>query len=223
MTTLHSGGSRSVSALALSASTGLSILLLFTACGATSGKRAAEGAAVGAAAGALGGVLSAAIFGGDVGDAAARGATWGAATGAVSGAVSGAQEDSARAQQQQAQQERNEAAQQQNDTDRLRARIGDDAYAGLEALVGCKHRLAIAHAQTAAESTTKDHALAGVWLEALAYKDAGRNAEAEQMFTTIVERDPEVDDELKVGRTLRDLSTDLREIRADFALPATCR
>lgn len=51
-------------------------LLLFTACGPQSAKRAGQGAAVGGVSGAAAGMVSALIWGGNVGEAAARGAVW---------------------------------------------------------------------------------------------------------------------------------------------------
>ena len=99
-------------------------LLLFTACGPQSAKRAGQGAAVGGVSGAAAGLVSALIWGGNVGEAAARGAAWGATSGAVSGAIVGSQEDKQAAQQQRARAEKE-----------LKKKLGDDGFAGLAALL----------------------------------------------------------------------------------------
>ena len=193
----------------------LGMLILFTSCSANTAKRAGEGAVGGAAAGAVGGMFMAAIFGGDIGDAAARGAVWGASTGAVTGAIHGAGEDAAQKQQQLAQQQ----ARQADELRRFRTEIGDDAFAGLEALTVGKHDVALAYARTAMKQQNANYALAGRWLEVLTYADSGRDAQAESLVPGLVSADPEIANLAQANQTLSELSEGLETIRAEFGLP----
>jgi len=201
------------SRLRWSATVGL--LAALTACSSTSSQRAAQGAAHGAAAGAVGGAFVAAIFGGNVAESAARGAAWGAGTGAVSGAIQGAAEDDARKRAQ-------EQAAQEASIEALRAQIGDDAYAGLEALTDCKHEVALAYGKTAAGSSNHDYALAGLWLEAVVLADDGRDADAQRTLPGLVSADPEVNSEVDAQLQLNELVQAVRDIRAEYGLPRRC-
>ena len=167
---------------------------------------------VGAAAGAVGSMFTAAIFGGDIGDAAARGAVWGASAGAVSGAIQGSAEDARN--KERALEERRRR--QQAELKRLQAEIGDDAFAGLEALTTGKHEVAIAYARTAARSSNPSYALAGHWLEVLTYRDSAQNAEVEHHLPHLVELDPDVENLSDARATLAELTDGLAEIRTEF-------
>ena len=123
-------------------------------------QRAGQGAATGAVVGAVGGMVSAMVFGGDVGDAAARGAVWGGSTGAAAGAMSGVMADS-----------NQKKAEQAAELEKLRKQLGDDAFNGLAALAECKHEVAQGYGSTSAKSGNPDYALAGLWLQVLAYAD----------------------------------------------------
>ena len=191
-------------------------LVFLAACSANTVQRSGEGAIAGAAAGAVGGMFSALVFGGDMGDAAARGAVWGAGTGAVGGAMRGAAEDSARRRQMAAEQQ----ARQDAELARLRAEIGEDAFAGLEALALGKHEVALAYARTARRESSRNYALAGSWLEALAYADSNRPEEVERLLPGLVAADPGVGSLAEAERTLAELRQGLADIRADFGLPA---
>jgi hypothetical protein len=191
-------------------------------CTATGRQGAVEGAAGGAAAGALGGLLTAAIFGGDVGNSMARGATWGATTGAVGGAVVGDQAETHAAGQAQAQQQYQARAAQEAEIARVRAQLGDDNFRGLDALVECKHDVAIAYAQTAARSSNPTYSLTALWLEVLSEADRGRLREARARFPEIVARDGVFSSTGEVERTLNNTRLGLGEIRTEFGLPGTC-
>ena len=159
-------------------------------------------------------MFTALIFGGDVGDAAARGAAWGAGTGAVAGAMHGSAEDSAQRQQQVAEQQAHLDA----ELARLRKEIGDDAFAGLEALTDGNHDVALAYARTAMRQQNADYAVAGRWLEALTYADNGLDADAERLIPGLVAADPEIFSTVEANQTLSELSEGLRDIRAEFNL-----
>ena len=184
---------------------------MILACGTQSRKMAGEGAVSGAAVGAVGGMVSALVFGGDVGDAAARGAVWGASTGAAAGAMAGARVDSAQKQ-----------AQQEAELQRLKAELGEDGFKGLEALVDCKHEVAIAYARTATRSNNKNYALAGLWIEVLAFGDQGKSSQAEALLPDLIAKDPDIGSEPQAEQTLQKSLQQLQEIRAEYNLPRTC-
>ena len=150
----------------------LSLVLVWSGgCSTESTQGAAEGAAGGAVVGAVGGMVTALVFGGDVGEAAARGAVWGGSTGAVAGGMRGAE-----------QAKRNEQArlaQEQAEIEKLKKRIGDDAYAGLEALADCKYAVAKAYADTAMQSSKQDYALAGAWVEVITLAEQEQQPEVD--------------------------------------------
>ena len=52
------------------------------------------------------------------------------------------------------------------------------SFNGLAALAECKHDVALAYGRTAATSDNRDHALAGLWLEILAYGDSRQEKKA---------------------------------------------
>ena len=187
-------------------------LLLFTACGPQSTKRAGQGAAVGGVSGAAAGMVSALIWGGNVGEAAARGAAWGATSGAVSGAIVGSQEDKQAAQQQRARAEKE-----------LKKKLGDDGFAGLAALAQCKHKVALGYAETAQESSNEKFRQAGLWLEALTYIDQGDKAKAESMYPELLEAQPEISSRNEVDSYAREGVQGLTNIRKKENLPVTCR
>lgn len=187
------------------------VLLLFTACGPQSAKRAGQGAAVGGVSGAAAGMVSALIWGGNVGEAAARGAAWGATSGAVSGAIVGSQEDKHAAQQQRAKAEKE-----------LKKKLGDDGFAGLAALAQCKHKVALGYAETAQESSNEKYRQAGLWLEALTYIDQGDNAKAESMYPELLKAQPEISTRNEVDSYAREGLQGLTKIRKQENLPVNC-
>jgi hypothetical protein len=183
-------------------------------CSSSSLEGAGKGALGGAAAGAVGGMISAAIFGGDVGDAAARGAAWGAGVGAVSGAVQGASADKAREQSA----ARSEQARQEAEIRRIRDELGEDAFVALERLVDGKHDAALAYARTAQRSQVVDYSRAGLWLEALAYYDAGQPEEAQSLIPRLMVAEPTLASESDTRAILVDLHEGLLEIRDAFGI-----
>ncbi len=185
-------------------------IVAMTACSSHSGKMAGQGAATGAAAGAVGGLVSALVFGGDPVDAAARGAVYGGTTGAVAGAVAGSRADQAEKQKRDAQLEK------------LKKDIGEDAYNGLEALADCKHEVALGYARTAAKSDNKDYALAGLWLEVLAYGDNRQEEKARVLFPDLVAKDAKISSEAQAEETMRKALQSLMDIRAEYNLPKVC-
>lgn len=194
------------------------ILLVFFAgaagCSTESTRGAAEGAAKGSVVGAVGGMVTALVFGGDVGDAAAMGAVWGGSTGAVSGGMQGA-----------AQGKQKQAAAQQRMNQQLaelRRKIGDDAFSGLEALAQCKHKVAIAYAESAQQSGRSDYVLAGYWLEVMAVGESQGESAAVAMLPDLVKRDPKLNSTAQADTLVREVMVDLRQARTQYGLKATC-
>jgi hypothetical protein len=196
----------------------LLIAVSLTACSTHSAKRAGEGAAMGAVVGAAGGMVSALVFGGNVGEAAARGAVWGGTTGAVAGGISGAQQDQVK----KAQQEQAKKAQQEKSIEKLKKELGEDAFNGLVALTECKHEVALGYARTAARSENKDYALAGLWLEILAYADQKKEDMARQLFPNLIAKDSKISVEAQAEETMRKAMQRLMDIRGEYNLPKTC-
>jgi hypothetical protein len=189
---------------------GLTLLLLIS-CSTRSGQMAGKGAATGAAAGAVGGLVSALVFGGDPAEAAARGAVYGGSVGAVSGAVAGAQVDQAEKKQKDAQLEQ------------LKKDIGKDVFNGLEALADCKHDVALGYARSAKKSENQDHALAGLWLEVLAYGDSRQEGQARALFPDLVTKDNDIRSEAQAEETMREALLALMDIRERYKLPRVCQ
>ena len=201
------------------------VALVLGSSGCASGSQAAEGAkrgaAVGAASGAVGGLVSALVFGGDPIERAARGAVWGGSTGAVAGAMSGAQADKAQQQRQQAAEQQRQQ-EQQDDLRLLRQDIGDDAFDGLAALAECRHDEVLPLAMRAVQSKNPNHALAGLWLEVLAYADQREETQARELFPTLVEKDWDLETEADAEAAMRQGLSDLGDIREAYGLPRVC-
>ena len=197
--------------LVLSTLSVVAILGAASGCTGQSGERAAEGAGVGALAGAAGGLVSGLLWGGDPLESAARGAVIGGTSGAVAGGVSGAKADKAQA----------EAAEQQKIA-ALRARIGEDAFAGVTALAECKHGVAEANAQVAAKSKDSNYALAGLWVDAISRADRGDLPGARGFYSEIIKWDRSVENEEQAEAKLQNSLTELQNIRKRYKLPATC-
>lgn len=189
----------------------VAILCAASGCTGQSGERAAEGAGVGALAGAAGGLVSGLLWGGDPLQSAARGAVVGGTSGAVVGGVSGAKADKAQA----------EAAEQQKIAE-LRAQIGEDAFAGVTALAECKHGVAEANAQVAANSKNSNYALAGLWVDAISQADRGELAGARSFYPEIIKWDRSVENEEQAEAKLQGSLAELQNIRKRYKLPATC-
>jgi hypothetical protein len=182
---------------------------------AGAGKGAVEGAAGGALAGAAGGLVSSLIWGGDVGEHMARGAATGATIGAIGGAVQGSQRAKAEKQYQ--------ARQEQRELEALRREIGNDAFDAVVALAECRHEVAIANARVAAQSTNSNHALAGLWIQALAFADRDDEAGLEAIGPEVVRWDRGVADAEQFDRELEAGYDELLNIRSEHSLPVRCR
>ena len=189
-------------------------MLTLSACSANQQKGAATGAAGGALAGAAGSMMVALVFGGNVGEAAARGAVYGGTAGATAGAISGTQQDKKAA-----------AAleqKQQKEIAKFRKQVGDDAFAGVEALLECKHEVATAYARTAARSDNKDYARAGIWLEALTLQDMSDQAGVDTLVPALLTGDKRLKNATDVRNTLQDYQQQLAQLRTQFKLQDSC-
>lgn len=181
---------------------------------AGAGEGAVKGAAGGALAGAASGLVSALVWGGDPGEHMARGAAAGATIGAVGGAVEGSAR--ARAQKDYA------AAKEQQELDQIRREIGSDAFDGVIALAECRHEVAIANGRVAARSTNANHALAGLWVQALTFEDQGDTASLDSLEPEIIRWDRGVNDTQQFRQELDAGYRDLIQIRKEHSLPPTC-
>ena len=188
----------------------LAASLSLISCGEHAAKGAGEGAAVGAASGAVGGLVSALVFGGDPAEAAARGAVYGGAVGATTGAIAGSQVDSKVEQQRKIQEEK------------IREKIGDDAFKGLSALVTCDHEDALQDAAKSKQSANPNYSVSGYWLELLSYADQGDNEKTMSLIPGVVEKDWDVNSEKEAKMNLLQLQDKLMIIREDYKLPKNC-
>lgn len=188
------------------------LLITVSSCGKQSGNRAVQGGTVGAAAGAVGGLVSALIFGGDVGEGVARGAVWGGSTGAVSGAIAGHHEDKAIKKQEMMQMQK-----------KLEKELGEDGFAGLKALVQCKHPVAHSYADIAMNSKKNPYVSAGKWLDIVTYADAGDLKKANSMLPEIIEIDPQVSSLEQAQTQLQESLAGLKNIRTQYQLDKNCK
>ena len=186
------------------------LVTLVTSCGEYAAKGAGEGATVGAASGAVGGLVSALIFGGDPVEAAARGAVYGGAVGATAGAMGGSKVDA------KIEEQRNARA------EKIRAKIGDDAFKGLSALVTCDHQDALQYAVKAKQSQNPNFAVSGFWLEMLSYADQGNNSRTNELLPGVVEKDWDISSETVARTNLLQLQDKLMAIREEYKLPKKC-
>jgi hypothetical protein len=187
---------------------GLSLLL--TACGEYALKGAGKGAVSGAASGAVGGLVSALIFGGDPAEAAARGAAYGSAAGATAGAISGGQADA------------NIRDKKKAEAEKIRARIGDNAFKGLTALASCDYGDALDFAYKSKQSENPNFAVSGYWLEVLTYADQSSGDKVDSLLPELVNKDWETATEKEARAHSRLLQDELVNLRKQYKLEASC-
>ena len=188
----------------------VSVAVVVVGCQTSAGKGAAEGAGTGAIAGAVGGAVVALVFGGDPVEAAARSAVWGASAGAATGAIAGSQVDKKTDQQKEAK------------FAKLRDEIGEESFAGLEALADCKHDQSLGAADKGRQSNNPNYALAGLWLEILSYADQGQEAQARALFPALVKQDWNIDTTTQAETRMREGTTALGNIREEYGRPRVC-
>jgi len=188
----------------------LSACVFLSGCGEYAAKGAGEGATTGAVSGAVGGLVSALVFGGDPAEAAARGAVYGGAVGATAGAMGGSKVDAGIEEQRKAR------------ADKIREKIGDDAFKGLSALVTCDHEDALQYAASSKQAGNPNFAVSGYWLEVLSYADKGENATKDQLLPALVEKDWEISSESNARVNLLQLQDKLMAIREEYKLPKNC-
>jgi len=187
-----------------------SLVVAVAGCQTSAGKGAAEGAGTGAIAGAVGGAITALVFGGDPVEAAARSAVWGASAGAATGAIAGSQVDKKTDQQKEA------------EFAKLRDEIGEENFAGLEALADCRYEQSLRAADKGRQSKNPNCALAGLWLEILSYADKGQEAQARALFPTLVKQDWKFDTTAQAESKMREGTTALGNIREEYDRPRVC-
>ena len=193
----------------------IAVVVVFLVAGcAGAGEGAVKGAAGGALAGAASGLVTALVWGGDAGEHMARGATAGATIGAIGGAVEGSNR---------AQAEKNyKAAQEQQEIEQFRREIGNDAFDAIVALAECRQEVAIANARVATTSTNSNHALAGLWVQALTFEDQDDQAALSEITPEIIQWDRGINDSEQFNQELATAYRDLIDIRAEYSLPLSC-
>jgi len=184
--------------------------LHFAGCSEHATKSAGQGASVGAVSGAVGGLVSALVFGGNPGEAAAKGMVYGGAVGATTGAISGSQVDSKIKKEQEAKAEK------------IRMKIGDDAFKGLSALVTCDHDNSLQFAAKAQQQANPNFSVSGYWLEVLTYADQDNTVKTTELIPIVVEKDWETTDESAARAQLLQLQDKLMAIREEYKLPRQC-
>lgn len=173
-------------------------------------KGATKGATTGAVSGAVGGIFTALVFGGDPAEAAARGAVYGGAVGGTAGAIAGSEADRQVKQRQEAQ------------LAKLRQKIGDETFTGLEALADCRHDVSLRQATKAQQSENPNYALAGLWLEVLSYADQKDETKARSLFPTLVKKDWDIKSEAQAEEAMRKALNSLMDIREEYKLSRVC-
>ena len=144
----------------------------------------------------------------------ARGAQAGATVGAIGGAIEGSGRESAKKDYQ--------AQKDQRELQQIRRDIGDSAFDGVVALVDCKHGVAVENAKVAAQSTNSNHALAGLWLQALSHADRDGESGLDEMSAEIIRWDRQVPNRAQFDSELWKAHNELLDIRSENKLPRTC-
>jgi len=186
------------------------LLIILSACSQQTVHQAGQAGAMGTVVGAVGGLVTGLVFGGNAAESMARGAVYGGSTGAAAGAMSGMMADSKR------------KAQQDEDLEALRTKLGDDAFNGLTALVECKHDVAKAYGRTAADSENTKYALAGLWVQVLAFADSREEDKARELFPQLIIQDDRIDDNAQAESKMRGALQKLMDIRERYDLDRVC-
>lgn len=115
-----------------------------------------------------------------------------------------------------------ETARQQQEPEMFRRDIGNDAFDGVVALAECKQEVAIANGRVAAQSTNSNHALAGLWVQALTFQDQRNETGLDGIRAEIIQWDRSIEDESAFDRELADVYQGLLDIRAEYLQPVNC-
>jgi hypothetical protein len=134
----------------------------------------------------------------------------GGAVGATAGAMSGSKVDA------KIEEQRNARA------EKIRAKIGDDTFKGLSALVTCDHQDTLQDAVKAKQSNNPNFAVAGYWLEVLSYADQGNSDRTKELIPGVVEKDWNISSETEARTSLLQLQDKLMAIREEYKLPKKC-
>ena len=105
---------------------------------------------------------------------------------------------------------------------KLRDEIGEENFAGLEALADCKHDQSLRAAEKGRQSKNPNYALAGLWLEVLSYADQGQESQARGLFPALVKQDWNIDTTVQAESKMREGTTALGNIREEYDRPRVC-
>ena len=100
--------------------------------------------------------------------------------------------------------------------------IGEENFAGLEALADCKHDQSLGAADKGRQSNNPNYALAGLWLEILSYADQGQEAQARALFPVLVKQDWNIDTTTQAETRMREGTTALGNIREEYGRARVC-
>jgi hypothetical protein len=87
---------------------------------------------------------------------------------------------------------------------------------------GLQHEIALGYGRTAAQSTNHDYALAGLWIQVLAYADSRQEAKARAVFPELVAKDDKLTSEIQAETEMRETLKKLMDIRQENGRPAFC-
>jgi len=92
-------------------------------------------------------------------------------------------------------------------------------FAGVVALVDCKHPVVLANAQDATDSTNSNHALAGLWVQALTLADQGDVLGLHEVTPEFIRWDRAIANTSQFNIELEKAHDDLADIRSEYMLP----
>jgi len=179
---------------------------------------AKSGAGRWAGRGAAGGAILGLLVGGDLGGAvvgAAVGAAGGAAGGAISDSNKKKKANKAELEELRQKEAERQASELPQTEEEWIAAIGQDNTNALDALVDCQRDRAVLLAKAGATSDNPDFALAGYWIEALVAVDSQDQAEADGLFSELVDLDDDIDTPQQASVAADQAILQVREARSD--------
>jgi hypothetical protein len=88
--------------------------------------------------------------------------------------------------------------------------------------VECKHDVAQAYGRTAADSENTKYALAGLWVQVLAFADSREEDNARALFPQLIIQDDRIDDNAQAESKMRGALQKLMDIRERYGLERVC-
>jgi hypothetical protein len=82
--------------------------------------------------------------------------------------------------------------------------------------------VALGYARSAAKSDNQHYALAGKWIEILAYADSRQEDKARALYPELINIDTDIHSESQAEETMKKALQRLMDIREEYNLPKTC-